>query len=134
LKVRLSVKHCEAEETESWVLHYLHIYPITNRMSSVAKSIYYFSVYLLLAGLALFFIPNQILALIGIAPTSEVWISLVGALTFIVGVFFHHMARRMCVSSFLYRCSDVAPLRLPFSFSSSFGMHLWEFSYSRQSM
>lgn len=63
-------------------------------MSKVAKSVYYFSFYLLLAGTALFLIPNQIITLLGIELASEVWIHLVGALTFILGVFFFYMAKQ----------------------------------------
>src|SRR5688572_4659281 len=63
-------------------------------MSPVAKSVFYFSFYLLLAGLALFFVPNQTITIVGMAPTSEVWVHLVGALTFILGVFFYYTARK----------------------------------------
>lgn len=63
-------------------------------MSGVAKSIHYFGFYLLLAGFALFFFPNFVLGLVGIPTTTDVWIHLVGALTFILGVFFVYMARQ----------------------------------------
>jgi hypothetical protein len=63
-------------------------------MSPVAQSVYYFSFYLLLAGLALFSFPNQVITVVGIAPTSEVWVHLVGALTFILGIFFSYMAKQ----------------------------------------
>ena len=62
-------------------------------MSSVAKSIYYFSFYLLLAGLGLFIFPNQMVGLIGVDPTEDVWIHFVGALTFILGLFFYWMSK-----------------------------------------
>jgi len=70
-------------------------------MSPVAKSVYYFSFYLLLAGLGLFFVPNQTIALLGIPETTEVWVHLVGVVTFILGVFFFYMARQN-VRSFFY--------------------------------
>jgi hypothetical protein len=63
------------------------------KMTSTAKSVYYFSFYLLAAGLALFLIPNMILPIMGIVPTGEAWIRLVGVLTFILGVFFNYMAK-----------------------------------------
>ena len=63
-------------------------------MSSVSKSVYYFSFYLLAAGLVLFFFPNRLLALLGFAATTEIWIRLVGILTFILGVFFFYMAKQ----------------------------------------
>ena len=62
-------------------------------MSSVAKSVYYFSFYLLLAGLVLFLFPNFLLPLLGMHATSEVWVRLVGTLTFILGIFFNYTAR-----------------------------------------
>lgn len=70
-------------------------------MSSVAKSIHYFSFYLLAAGLALFLFPNAILPLLGFTKTVEVWPHLVGALTFILGVFFYYMAKKN-VAPFFY--------------------------------
>lgn len=63
-------------------------------MSKVAQSVYYFAYYLLIAGFLLFFFPNQIIGIVSIAPTEEVWIHLVGALTFILGVFFMYMAKQ----------------------------------------
>lgn len=63
-------------------------------MTQIAKSIYVFGIYLLLAGLALFVAPNLVLGLLGIPGTTEIWIHLVGALTFILGVFFIYMARK----------------------------------------
>lgn len=70
-------------------------------MSPAAKSVYYFSFYLLGAGLALFFFPNAVITLLGFPATPDVWIHLVGALTFILGVFFFSMARQE-VRSFFY--------------------------------
>lgn len=69
-------------------------------MTPVAKSVYYFSWYLLAAGLALFLFPNLILSIVGIPATDEVWPRVVGALTFILGVFFCHMARKNIVPFF----------------------------------
>jgi hypothetical protein len=63
-------------------------------MSSTAKSVYYFGIYLLLAGLALFLLPNLVLGVLGIAGTTEIWIRLAGSLAFILGVFFIYMAGR----------------------------------------
>lgn len=63
-------------------------------MSSTAKSIWYFGIYLLLAGLALFAVPNRVLALLGMQGTTEPWIRLAGTLTFILGIFFMYTARK----------------------------------------
>jgi hypothetical protein len=62
-------------------------------MSRAAKSVYYFGFYLLAAGLVLFISPNTLIALLGLQPTQDFWVYLVGALTFILGVFFFYMAR-----------------------------------------
>jgi hypothetical protein len=63
-------------------------------MSSVAKSVYYFSFYLMVSGLALFFASDTILPLLGIPGTTDVWVNVAATLVFILGVFFFHMARK----------------------------------------
>ncbi len=62
-------------------------------MSNSARSIAVFGVYLSLAGLSFFFIPNLLLPLLGLAPTTEVWIRLVGLLTGILGMYFLYSVR-----------------------------------------
>lgn len=62
-------------------------------MSNSARSILVFGIYLSLAGLSFFFIPNLILPLLGFAATTEVWIRLVGLLTTILGMYFLYSVR-----------------------------------------
>lgn len=59
-------------------------------MSGAALSILVFGLYLGLAGALLFAIPNILLPRLGLQPTSEVWVRLVGVLTFILGFYFLH--------------------------------------------
>ncbi len=69
-------------------------------MTPLAKSIYYFSFYLFLAGLALFFVPNVVLPMLALPKTEEIWIRLVGTLTFILGIFFNYTAKKNVVPFF----------------------------------
>jgi hypothetical protein len=101
-------------------------------MSPIARSVYYFGFYLLLAGLALFFFPNQIIGMVGIAPTSEVWIHLVGALIFILGVFFTYTAKKdarpfFFISMFGRGIFTVAILSLVIFKSAPLGLLLFAF-------
>ncbi len=57
-------------------------------MSRAARSLFVFGIYLLgLSGLLLI-IPNWLIGLFGIAPTSEVWIRVVGMLVGFLGVYY----------------------------------------------
>jgi hypothetical protein len=62
-------------------------------MSAVAKSIFYYSFYMMGMGLGLFFIPNRILEIFGFAPTTEIWVRLLGLLAFCTGILYFHCAR-----------------------------------------
>ncbi len=62
-------------------------------MSRPAWSVLVFGVYLLGLGVALVAAPNLLLALAGIASTSEVWIRLAGMLLLILGFFYVQAAR-----------------------------------------
>lgn len=62
-------------------------------MTATAKSIFYYSFYMMGMGLALFFIPNLILGLFGFAPTTEIWVRLLGLLAFCTGILYFHCAR-----------------------------------------
>jgi len=57
-------------------------------MQSSALTIKVFGVYVVLTGLGLLLAPNVILALFGFAPTTEVWIRVLGALAVIVGYYY----------------------------------------------
>lgn len=62
-------------------------------MSSAARSITVFGVYLAAVGLSFFFIPNLVLPLVGLPTTTEVWIRLTGLLTAILGMYFLYGVR-----------------------------------------
>lgn len=61
-------------------------------MTPAAKSLYYFSFYLLLLSVALLVVPNTLLALFQLPETSEVWIRIVGMLVFYLGIYYNYMA------------------------------------------
>lgn len=62
-------------------------------MSKSALSIFIFSLYLLMIGAGLVFVPNVLLAWFDLAATQEVWIRLVGMLVFILGAYYFLAAR-----------------------------------------
>ncbi len=62
-------------------------------MSKSAFTVKVFGIYALLTGLNLMFAPNMLLNIVGIAPTSEVWIRVVGVLAFNVGVYYWYAAK-----------------------------------------
>lgn len=51
-------------------------------MSPTAKSIFYYSFYMFGMGLGLFLVPNLILGLLCFAPTTDIWIRMLGRLSF----------------------------------------------------
>lgn len=69
-------------------------------MSRAALSIRVFGFYLGLAGAALFAVPDAVLPLLGLETTPEVWVRLVGLLTFILGFYFLYSVRHQDVSFF----------------------------------
>jgi hypothetical protein len=62
-------------------------------MTSAARSIQVFGVYLLLLGATLLAAPNLLLGAFGIAPTGEVWIRVAGMLVGFIGVYYLRAAR-----------------------------------------
>jgi hypothetical protein len=62
-------------------------------MSSTAKSIFYYSFYMLSMGLALILVPNLILSLVGFPPTTDIWIRMLGLLSFCAGLLYFYCAR-----------------------------------------
>ena len=61
-------------------------------MTAPSKSIYVFGFYLLLTGLTLITAPNFLLSLFQIAPTTEIWIRVLGAVVVDVGFLYVYMA------------------------------------------
>jgi hypothetical protein len=62
-------------------------------MSATAKTIFYYSFYMMGMGSGLFLIPNLILGLFGFAPTTDVWIRMLGLLSFCAGLLYFYCAR-----------------------------------------
>lgn len=56
-------------------------------MSQSALSAKVFAVYLFIAGTLLATVPNLLLTLLHIPPTSEVWIRVIGLIAFMIGVY-----------------------------------------------
>ena len=62
-------------------------------MSPTAKSIFYYSFYMMGTGLALLFIPNLVLGVFGFPPTNDIWIRILGLLTFCAGILYFYCGR-----------------------------------------
>jgi len=62
-------------------------------MTSTAKSIFYYSFYMLAMGLGLLFFPHQLLGLFGIELADNVWIRMLGLLAFCAGMLYFYCAR-----------------------------------------
>jgi hypothetical protein len=62
-------------------------------MSKVAKSVYVFGVYLVVAGAGFLFVPNLVLGTMGVPPTTEVWIRVLGLVVAILGIYYIAAAR-----------------------------------------
>jgi len=69
-------------------------------MSRSALSVFVFGIYVAVLGLLLIADPNPLLALVGIAPTDEVWIRLAGMLLLILGFFYVQAGRADLVPFF----------------------------------
>jgi len=62
-------------------------------MTSTAKSIFYYSFYMMAMGLCLLFIPNLILSIFGFPPTNDIWIRILGLLSFSAGMLYFYCGR-----------------------------------------
>ena len=62
-------------------------------MTSTAKSIFYYSFYMLGMGLSLLFIPNLMLGAFGFPPTNDIWIRVLGLFTFCAGMLYFYCGR-----------------------------------------
>ncbi|MFV3126559.1 hypothetical protein [Niveispirillum sp. KHB5.9] len=58
-------------------------------MSHAARSVRLFALYLGANGLTLLFVPNLLLGLLGLAPTQEPWIRVLGVIVFNLGLYYH---------------------------------------------
>ena len=61
-------------------------------MTPASKSIYYFGFYLLILGISLTVFPNILLPLFQFPETGEVWIHVLGAIVFNLGLYYVFMA------------------------------------------
>jgi hypothetical protein len=62
-------------------------------MTSTAKSIFYYSFYMMIMGLCLLFIPNLVLSTFGFASTNDFWIRILGLLSFCAGLLYFYCGR-----------------------------------------
>lgn len=62
-------------------------------MSTIARSVYFYSFYLFLMGLGMMAIPNTLLSVFGFAHTTEIWIRMLGVFTFATGIYYFHSAK-----------------------------------------
>jgi hypothetical protein len=63
------------------------------KMSNSAKSIFFYSVSVALFGPVLLFFPNLFLEILGMAPTDEIWIRIVGLFLLVVAVYYYLAAK-----------------------------------------
>ena len=62
-------------------------------MTSTAKSIFYYSFYMMGMGLILLLIPNFILGIFGFEPTNDIWIRILGLFAFCAGMLYFYCGR-----------------------------------------
>jgi hypothetical protein len=62
-------------------------------MTSTAKSVFYYSFYMMGMGLSLLLIPNLILGVFGFEPTNDIWIHILGLFAFCAGMFYFYCGR-----------------------------------------
>ena len=58
-------------------------------MTAAAKSVCYFGFYLYIVGISLMVAPNFLLTTLQLPTTNEVWIRIVGVVTFSIGYYYH---------------------------------------------
>ena len=69
-------------------------------MSAAAKTIFYFSIYLVGLGLTLLIVPNILLNLFKLPSTSEVWIRVIGMLVLTLAFYYWQAAKSDLVTFF----------------------------------
>ena len=62
-------------------------------MSSTAKSVFYYSFYMLGMGLGLLFIPGLLLEIFGFDATNDIWIRVLGLFAFCAGMLYFYCGR-----------------------------------------
>ena len=71
-------------------------------MTRAARSIFVFGIYLVATGLILVVVPNALLSLLRLAPTTEPWIRVLGIPVGVMGAFFIAAARADVVPFFRF--------------------------------
>lgn len=62
-------------------------------MTSTAKSVFYYSFYMMGMGLGMLFIPNILLGMLGIGPSNDIWIRILGLFAFCAGMLYFYCGR-----------------------------------------
>ena len=62
-------------------------------MSKSAFTVKAFGIYVLVVGLGLVCVPHLLLPILGFAPSSEIWIRVVGLLAFNIGIYYWYAAK-----------------------------------------
>ena len=71
-------------------------------MTKAARSVFVFGIYLVCTGLILFAVPNTLLAILRLAPTTEPWIRVLGIPIGVMGAFHIAAARANVVPFFRF--------------------------------
>lgn len=69
-------------------------------MSRAARSLFVFAIYLVVLGLILLLVPNLLLQIFGVSPTSDVWIRINGMFVLCLS-FFYILAARSELTNFI---------------------------------
>ncbi len=69
-------------------------------MKGAARTIYVFSVYLMVVGVALAVVPNTLLTVVGLPETDEVWIRIVGVVAIVLALYYFDAARNNTTTFF----------------------------------
>ena len=56
-------------------------------MSAAGRSLFVFGIYLLVLGIVVILVPNWLLGILGVPPTTDVWIRVVGVLVLVIGFY-----------------------------------------------
>jgi len=62
-------------------------------MTPTAKSIFYYSFYMIGMGLSLLLSPNALLGMFGFEPTNDIWIRVLGLFAFCAGMLYFYCGR-----------------------------------------
>ena len=104
-------------------------------------------VYVLISGLQLVFIPNTLLAIFGIAPTSEIWIRVLGMLVLVLSIYYYSIYKSgnkevvratvqgrllFCLGLVMFVVLGIAPPVLIAFAVAETGLALWSLSEIRR--